>query len=229
MKVRLIVASLVASSTLAHAQAPGDYEVAPPGMTPAEVAPAPVPERPRRWSVGLGIGGLELSPHENPDVSTQFSVGQLAIRYRPWRHLEIELGLAGGREQLEEGIEGDRMVTQAVLALRYRFKPERRWNWWLMAGMGSLAVTHHEASDDERDSATQSTLQLGVGLERRWRRFAIQAELRAVGVAPQDEENTTMPVREPYPDGMQPLPPYEPATRGGLEGGQFTISGNYYF
>ena len=91
-----------------------------------------------------------------------------------------------------------------------------------MAGMGSLAVTCVGASDEERDAATQSTLQFGVGLERRWSRFALQAELRAVGVAPiENGDDKIMPV-----DGG----PYtESYSRDGWAGGQFTLGGSYYF
>ncbi|NVB77167.1 MAG: hypothetical protein HOV81_02125, partial [Kofleriaceae bacterium] len=142
MKLGFVAASLLLAST-AYAQAPGDYygdDVTPPGMTPTAPVPvaAPPVERPLRWSVGLGIGSVGLAPHNDPENETDFAVGQLAVRYRATRHLEIELAVAGGREQLESGEEGDNEVSQAVLALRYRFMPERPWNWWLMAGMGAL-------------------------------------------------------------------------------------------
>lgn len=243
MKLRLIgfATLLAATSSTAYAQAPGEYEqINAPGMAPV-VAPAVVvtpPPRIRRWSVGLGIGSLDLAPHSAPDATTTYAVGSLSVRYLATRRLEVELAFAGGREQLEDGSEGYREVSQAVLALRYRFKPQRRWNWWLMAGMGSLAVTPIEASDEEREYATQSTLQFGVGIERRFRRFAIQAELRAVGVAPNEDappmaypDGGPSPT-EPGAGGGMRLPPYEPPTSSpyeGKAGGQFSISGNYYF
>jgi hypothetical protein len=232
MKLLLAASSLLIAST-AYAQAPGEYEegTGAPGMAPVVVEPVVAPPvKQRRWSVGLGFGSLGLSPHDNPDAETNYGIGQLALRYRPWRHLEIELAFSGGREQLDDGEEGDRMVNQGVLALRYRFAPQRRWNWWLMAGMGSLSVTHHEASDDERESAQQSTLQFGVGLERRWTRFALQLELRAVGVKANEDED--MPVGGVIvEDGqMEPLPPYvSPSASEGKSGGQLVFSGNYYF
>src|SRR5438477_11149068 len=100
MKIGLVLASLVAASTSAYAQAPGDYnddgEIAPPGMAPvapAVVAPAPVRET--RWSIGLNVGSLNVAPHTQPDNKSDFSVGALAVRYRPWRHLELELTFGG--------------------------------------------------------------------------------------------------------------------------------------
>src|SRR5262245_26463852 len=103
MKLGLVITPLLLVST-AYAQAPGDYEggdVAPPGMTPVAAPQAPLPERPRRWSVGLGVGSITLAPHHTPDVETQFDVGQLALRYRITRHIELELALSGGDEHQE--------------------------------------------------------------------------------------------------------------------------------
>ncbi len=235
MKLPVVLASLFVATT-AYAQAPGDYyeegSGAPGMVAPVDpaVVPTPPPPKPRRWSVGLGVGSLSLAPHSAPDVETEFGLGQLAVRYLATRHLEIELAFAGGREKLDDGSEGDREVSQGVLALRYRFSPGRRWNWWLMAGMGSLAVTREGATKDERDYAQQSTLQFGAGLERRWQRFALQLELRAVGVKAHDVE--AMPVRGTITgaDGMA-LPPEDVATDAGdgMAGGQLVFSGNYYF
>jgi len=241
MKLPLVLASLFVAAT-AYAQAPGDYEegTGAPGMaTPVVVVPTAPPPPIRRWSVGLGFGSLSLAPHSAPDVETQYSVGQLAVRYLATRHLEIELAFGGGSEQLEDGQKGDREVSQGVLALRYRFSPGRTWNWWVMAGMGSLAVTHTEATKQERDLAEQSTLQFGAGLERRWSRFALQLEFRAVGVKAHDAADA-MPVGGTLTDagGMtktpeMPVPPPGTTTTNdagdGMAGGQMVITGNYYF
>jgi hypothetical protein len=239
MQVRLVVLVPLLVAATAHAQAPGAYydDLSPPGMAPAGdcacdvVAAAPM--RPRRWSVGLNVGFVELAPHHARHDTTEYSLAQLAVRFRATRHLELELALGGGREQLAGGYDGDREVHSAVLAVRYRFRPEARWNWWLMAGLGTLSVTPFWASDAEREAAQQSTLQYGVGVERRFRRFAIQAELRAVGVAPSDDRQDYPVVTEPYPDGsrMEPWPPgIAPAAPGyGMAGGQFTIGGSFYF
>lgn len=233
MKLGLACASLLFAST-AFAQAPGEYGTASgaPGMSePVHVPPAPPPPKPHRWSIGLGVGSLGLAPHDAPDMTTDFGVGQLAVRYRATHHLEIELAFAGGREQLGDH-EGDREVSQGVLALRYRFSPHRHWNWWLVAGMGSLAVTHVDASDDERESARQSTLQFGAGIEHRWERFALQLELRAVGV--KANEAKAVPVVD-SDVGMAVPPPMFPSRDGtltpgeGMSGGQLVLAGNYYF
>lgn len=241
MKIGLVIVPLLLA-TSAYAQAPGDDsqapadyqdgDIAPPGMAPPApvvVTPAP-PPRVRRWSLGLGLGSLSVAPHHAPDAGTEFSVGQLAVRYLATRHLELELAMSGGDESTD-GYAGDREVHSMVLGARYRFQPQHRWNWWLMAGMGSFAVNSQSASDQERSDAVQSTLQFGLGIERRFNRFAIQLEGRAVGVKPNDEGDmaTSVPVKSDDPN-MQPPPPlYPTATRDGWAGGQITISGNFYF
>ena len=244
MKIGLVLAPLLLAST-AYAQAPGDDyyndDLAPPSMTP--VAPTPVvvaPERVRRWSIGVGFGSLSLAPHQSPEAETEFAVGTLSLRYLLGRHLELELAISGGDEKEPDYDEygyydyyyEGRQVSSAVLAARYRFSPQRKWNWWLMAGMGTLAVTPAYASDEEKDAAQQSTLQFGIGLERRFRRFALQLEARAVGVKPNEEETVygggVKPEAGPY---MEPVPPNTTTyqTRDGYAGGLLTFTGNYYF
>jgi hypothetical protein len=235
----LVVAPILLASASAFAQAPGDYygggydaNISPPSMSPyaAPVAP-PLPERVRRLSIGLGISHTILAPHRDPENATQFAGGQVAIRYLLGRHFEIELQLGGGQEQLEDGMPGNRELSEAVLGLRYRFSPHRRWNWWLMAGMGTLAVSRVDASDEEHEAAAQSTLQFGVGVERRWRRFALQAELRAIGVKKDDEVPYAEPAIDVPANTMEPLPPKDPSgiDTGGKKGGQFALTANYYF
>jgi hypothetical protein len=227
MKVLVIAAALSASS-VAYAQAPGDVEpsedaVAAPGMAPVVVVAAPAPVR--RWSVGVGVGGLELAPHQAPDDTTSFDIGTIAVRYRAWRHLEIELAFAGGNESDNaNGYNADREISEAVLALRYRFNPHHHWNWWLMAGMGTLAITRKDATDDEREESNKSTLQFGVGIEHRWTQFALAFEARAVGVK-RDEDDDGVVVDAA--NGMDPAMTTQ--SRDGWAGGQFVFSGNYYF
>lgn len=235
MKLPVIAASLVLASTAAYAQAPGDYyeggDLAPPGMAAPVAAPVVAPAPPqRRWSVGLGVGGMDLAPHSAPDASTSFDIGQIYVRYRPWRHLEIELALGGGGEaESEDGMNSGREVSSAVLGLRYRFNPHRRWNFHVMAGMGSIAVTREGATDAEREAAHQSTLQFGAGVERRWNRFALQFEIRAVGIAPREEGDVAAPAPDVRYDQMTPPSGGYGNDDGGMAGGQFVFSGNYYF
>jgi len=191
----------------------------PPGMAPVapppQEAPPPPPPPERRWSIGLGIGSLNIAPHHDPESENVFSVGMIAVRWRPFRHLELELALSGGNTDSES--DKQREVSQGVFALRWRFNPQSKWNIWAMAGMGTLKVSDAYYGEGPE----QSTLQFGLGLERRWSRFALQLEGRIVGVAPPDDEDT-MPSypNQSYDSGY---------VNDGWKGGQLVLSGNFYF
>ena len=241
MKLGLIVGSLFVAGT-AFAQAPGEVygsdsgsapgaeSVSPPGMVPVAQPPPPPPPpvRERRWSVGLGIGGLSLSPHQSEE-STDFNLGMIAVRWRPWGHLEAELAFSGGSESGDEYYDAPSEFSQAVFALRYRFNPLSKWNFWAMAGMGTMTVKKQY----EDQGPSQSTLQFGGGLERRWTRFALQAELRIVGVAPVDQGDApSVMVSGDVKTPGEPVPPNQPDSSmygHGWRGGQFVLTGNFYF
>lgn len=192
------------AAPLAHAQAPGEVQpvvvvqpvVMAPGAAPG-VAPAPPPEacEPRpavmdnRWAVGFSLGGMSIAPSDVPDDQTHFTVGELALRFRATLHLELELAVGGGRERTPDNMDGDLQVTTAALAMRYRFRAEEHWNWFVMGGLGGAAIARHDATSQERDDATQPMFVAGVGTEYRFDRFALQAELRGfgLGVARKDD------------------------------------------
>ncbi len=215
----LVLASLFASAT-AYAQAPGEWTpppyAQPPGAAPAPLAPAPITPapRPQRWSVGVAFGQTDLAP-DGSDVPTTFEGGTLAVRYRGWRHLELELSLGGGRETREDGSEGSLAMGGGTLAARYRFNPERAWNWWLLAGFGQTTVAAHDASDAELEAARRPHVALGAGLERRWAHFALQFELRGLVVGQTESE-------------MQ-LADQGVMVSEGLSGGSFALGASWYF
>jgi opacity protein-like surface antigen len=211
MKLPIVVASVLASS-MAFAQAPGQVEPVAAG------APAPAPLT--RWSVGVGFGGVSLAPHAMQDNPTDFHIAALAVRYRPWRHIELELSIAGGGEVERDGVTYDRTISEGVLAARYRFWPGQHFDGWLMAGFGALSIERPELDDEQRDKATKATLQLGAGVEYRWERFALQLEVRAVGVRRDEDEVND------YQDSSMTTTTYG---ADGWSGAQGVLSGNYYF
>lgn len=221
----LTTLSLLAATTAAFAEAPGETApVAPVAEQPSATRVAPMAHR---FSVSLGLGGMNVAPDGNPDAKTDFGIGQLALRYRMTRHLELELAFAGGRQTVD-GEEGELAVGTASIGLRYRFAPERRWNWFVAAGVGAASIAAHDASDEELDQASRPAAHLGIGVERRFRRFAVEAQLRFIGMGPTFAESmrdtpvmATTPAAEP-PTATTPTP-------GGLGGGLFTIGGSYYF
>jgi hypothetical protein len=255
MLLRFVAAGfvVVATAATAYAQAPGDQvpvEQAPvdysqPIMAPGYVQPQPVMVAPpvrasvmdNRWAVGLSVGQLTLAPKDSPDQKTDFGVGQLSLRFRATLHLELELALGGGREQLKDGTQGDLETKTAMVALRYRFSAERPWNWWLMGGLGGMQAAPHGSDDQTFKDSERPLGALGIGLERRWTNFALHAELAAVAVGPQ--KNQDQPVV--YGTGMGGVAPgtttTPPQPQGGstmttsdnYSGGQFTIGASYYF
>ena len=213
--VVLALVSLFAAAT-AHAQAPGEWQPpADPHPAPPTAASPDAPTLAQRWSINLGVGGLRVADGMSGSEAA-FEIGQLALRYRPGRHLEIELSGAGGRERYEDGTEGSLAVATVTVAARYRFNPERHWNWWLLAGLGGTTIAPHDASDQVVEDAQRGHGVIGAGIEHRWTRFAIQAELRAYALGNSKAENDAA---ERYG---------RPATTD-LGGGYATFGASYYF
>jgi hypothetical protein len=203
-----------------------------PGMTPI-AGPAPeacltAPARPsvmdHRLAIGFSIGSMSLAPKDFPDDRTAFALGELALRYRLTRHLELEGSIAGGRERTSDDMDGDLEVTTAMIAARWRFRPEGAWNWFLTAGLGAAEITRHDATQKERDDAWQPMGMLGIGVEHRWRHLALQGELRGVGLGKVKEEKTT----DSTPTAMSTV---TTNNRVDIErsGASLTIGLSYYF
>jgi opacity protein-like surface antigen len=235
------------AAPLAHAQAPGEVQpivvapvvaqpvvVAPVVVAPAGTpgfAPAPAPEagcEPRsavmdnRWAIGFSLGGMSIAPTDLPDDQTHFAVGELALRFRATRHLELEAAVGGGRERTADNMDGDLQVTTAALALRYRFRPEQHWNWFVMGGLGAAQIARHDATSQERSDATQPMLELGVGTEYRFDHLALQAELRGFGLGTAKSDSTAQPAASM---------PFDPNASADIQrsGGTLSVGLSYYF
>jgi hypothetical protein len=181
-----------------------------------------------RWSIGLSLGSMSLSPKSSPDDKTAFALGELSLRFRVTPHFELEASAGGGREQTSDGMDGDLEVNTAVIAARWRFRPEAAWNWFVMGGIGGASVTRHDASKQERSDATQPLGMLGIGLERRFRHLALHAELRAVGLGTSKKDQPAdPPIAQPAMTTTMPPAP----TTADIErsGGSLTVGLSYYF
>jgi len=221
MTPRLMLLSIapVFAAATAQAQAPGEWTPEPAyAQPPSPAVAAPAAPAVRKWSIGVSMGQTELAADGLEDQAATFGTGTIAVRYRAWRHLELEFSLGGGRQHLPEdqgGGEGELAMATGTLAARYRFNPEQKWNWWLLAGLGATTVARNDATDEEINAAQRPHGTLGVGIERRWTRFALQFELRALAVGPTEAE-------------MQ-LADQGVMTTQGLSGGQFAFGASYYF
>ena len=233
MRLLPALGSLLLAST-AYAQAPGEMA---PMAPPQQQVVAPAGEwsvMQNRWSIGLAIGQATLAPDATPDAKTDFSLGELSLRYRLRPEWEAELVLGGGNEKLADGSKGDRELTSATIGLRYRFRPADQLNWFLLAGIGGSAVASQSATSDQRDAATRGHIQVGGGLEYRWTHFALQAEVRltAMGQPKSASDPTIMPVTgtvDSPPSNTAPPPQPTSSAQDTMSGGQLTIGASYYF
>lgn len=233
MQLPAIVISvpLVLAASLAHAQAPGEIAVQPVVMVPESACVACGCGRPdaadslmsRRWAIGLAFGGMSLQPDGRPDDRIGFAIGELALRFRATRHFELELSVGGGRERTADDQDGELAVSSAVIAARWRFLPAHAWNWFVTAGIGGAAVARHDATDQERSDATQPLGMLGLGVERRFRHFAVQAEARAIAMG---EKHHDSPIAV---DGEHSLAAEMTTVDEKRAGGSLSIGVSYYF
>jgi hypothetical protein len=220
---------------LAHAQAPGEVAAQPVMMVPESACVACGCNRAesvmsRRWAVGLSLGSMSLAPDSQPDDKTAFAIGELALRFRATPHLELELAVGGGRERTADNQDGDLAVSSAMLAARWRFLPEHAWNFYAMGGLGGASVTRHDATDQERNDATQPLAMLGVGVERRFRHFALHTELRAIGMGNKDHGDPAIArdaTTSVAPEMTTTAPPVAVGEK--RAGGSFSIGLSYYF
>ncbi|MBA2538349.1 MAG: outer membrane beta-barrel protein [Deltaproteobacteria bacterium] len=173
-----------------------------------------------RFAVGINLGAMSVTADDDvAQNETQFRTAELSIRYRATPHFELELLLSGGRQVLEDGEDGELAMGGGTLAARYRFRPHRAWNWWLMGGLGATVIERHDSSEEARDAANRGHVAFGIGLERRFRRLALHAELRGMAMGPRSDEMET--------DGRGSLG--DPRTAANLSGGQFNFGASFYF
>lgn len=215
----LALSSLLAPAPAA-AQAPGDCACeAPPA--PVVVAAAPAPPR---WGLGLRMTSVGLHPDGDADAHTDYAGGGLQLRWRVRPRWELELTSESMREQLPDGAgEGDRMLGMVTLAARFHPRPWARWDWYALAGVGVTSeVEDPSSATPERRQAPHVVL--GGGVERRFGRIGLGAELRAVGVAPWEEGEDA----SSDPRTMATVPTQEIEAEDS-SGGQLTVAATYYF
>ncbi len=229
----LLLAPLLIAST-AYAQAPG--EMAPMYAQPPPATVAPVQSgdwavMQNRLSLGLNIGQTTVT--DSAQNKTDFSIGELALRYRLRPEWEAELLVGGGNEKLSDGTQGTHQFTSVTLGLRYRFRPADPLNWFLAAGVGASSVTDQNATSDQQDAASRPHFQFGGGVEYRFTHFALQAELRVTAMG-QPKGTTESPgIASPMPVLTNNAPPTDPTTttppQDTMTAAQVTVGASYYF
>jgi hypothetical protein len=217
----LVPLVLLAAAGPASAQAPGSA----PAPT-ADPAPAPRADgwegHQTSWGIGLRTVGKSLAAKgdDDRDDAVDMGGGGLTVRYRLNRRWELDLALESAEGELADGLV-TRTSGGATLAALYHMRPDRNWDWYVLAGLGgSEERLSREGKGGEmiEESFSQAHVHLGVGLERRFRRFGIGAELRAIGAALNTEEGDA----PAYMEGQTPIPEES-------SGGQLNITATYYF
>jgi hypothetical protein len=218
---------LFAIAGTAYAQPPG--QVAPmqpgqpigptPGVTAAPTAPKPPSVIDRPWSVELNFGWIGLSiDDETQDSASQegidpvtFGMAELAGRYRFTPNLELGLTLIGGG-----AMKGDASMGGLYIDGRYRFLAERSWNPYAYLSLGIVSVARDEGAMKDED-AGRGSLRAGIGLEKRFPRFGVHADLRFVAIGKNKDWNRVGTDIEAL------------LAAGSLSGGSLIFGGTVYF
>ncbi|HTE53702.1 MAG TPA: hypothetical protein VK698_22765 [Kofleriaceae bacterium] len=229
------VLSAVALSTLIGAPGPAAAQPgAPPPPPPAYAAPPPAvvpvvivaaPPRVRRWGIGLHLGGMGVeSDADQGDAEAQktdLGLVGVQLRFRLHRRWELELDLS----HMEGELDGPGGLTRSsgavILGGMFHINPDDRWLWSVLMGIGG--ARDRVWYEKEGDRVTQAEFaeglfRLGVGLERRFDRWGLAAQLYGVGLE-RDEEELDGPA---YIGRDGPVPEHS-------SGGLLQIVANYYF
>lgn len=193
---------VVLGTGVAHAQPPG------------QVAPLAPPASPsvmdRRWSASVSVGSLGLRPDRDGADDVSFGMVELAGHFRIRPFVDVGLSLHGAG-----AMQGELAAAGLYVDGRYRFLAERPWNVWALLSIGIASVAADDQSEDAKRG--RGSLRIGAGVERRFRAWAIHAELRLVGIGENDEFEPTQ------------LTPNDEMAKAKLNGGSLTIGGSLYF
>jgi len=228
----LALALLPIAGATAHAQmtpAP-EYAPPPPQYAPPGAAPVPVVihhSAPRflRWGIGLHLGGVGVTSERDEDDGdpgkTELGLVGLQLRFRLHRRWELELDLTHMEGELPGPGDTRRSTGAVILGGMFHINPDSRWLWSVLAGIGGgKDRVWYEKSGERVTQAefVEGIFRLGIGLERRFDRWGLAAQLYGVGMA-RDEEELDGPA---YIGRDGPVPEQS-------SGGLFQLVGNYYF
>jgi hypothetical protein len=173
-----------------------------------------------RWGVGLRAVSQNLS-NDSDDDALHMGGGGLHVRWRFAPRWSAELSFEGLRADEHDGAY-QRELSSSHLIFGYHFTPYRRWDWFLLAGIGGTddTVTYRKADGTmAEETAEEVNFLLGAGVERRWTHFGLGVDLRAVGFARKDDEQ---------PEGYDPATDFR-AIPSGQHAGQIDVHFTYYF
>ncbi len=164
-----ILALLLASASTAAAQ---------PATVAAYPPPAPSPQQPG-FGIGLHVRGMSLVDTEidepEPEDFKGLGGSGLHLRYRLNKRFGVELGM-DALANVAESRKHSSVQLSAVLHLT----PRGNWNWYVLAGFGGGTDEITHSGHDYKFE--QGSGHLGMGLERRFGRIGLGAEIRSIAV-----------------------------------------------
>lgn len=193
---------LLATAGTAAAQAPGQVQLVP------DARPASVMDR--RWSVSASLGSLGLRADRDGADNVSFGMLELAGHFRIRAFVDVGLSIYGGG-----ATKGELSTGGLYIDGRYRFLAERPWNLWALLSLGVASAADKDGSDDAKRG--RGSVRVGFGVERRFRAFALHAELRLVGIG---ENKDFTPAA---------ITPNDEVAKSKLNGGSLTLGGSFYF
>jgi hypothetical protein len=159
-------------------------------LLPASAAAEPDPG-PGRWGIGFHLSGLGLASEAAPDESFELGGAGIQVRYRLAPRWEFELAVSRVRGERErDGLERD--LRLGTLGVAFHLTPKSPWDVSLTAGFGGgredVSAPAGKAMQPAAAAFAHAHAYVGVGLERRFRRWGLGGELRAVGLARDPDE-----------------------------------------
>ena len=171
-----------------------------PSMTPAG-PPVVVESAPpaRNWQLGVHLGGIGITSQADQQAAsdsgtqpprTQMGAVGLELRYRLAHRWQI----AADATYLEGQLPDSPLTRRSGgLVLEGIFDLHRGplWTWSIMLGLGGLhddIVARKNGQDQVQSRFAEGLARLGVGVERRFDRLSIGAELYGVGLSRDDQK-----------------------------------------
>jgi len=219
--------SLSVSLSLTSLLAAGGSAIAQPAAAQPEVAASARAER--NWAIGVHLGGLGLEPRnadgdeliEGDSDAIEMGAAGIQLRYKLHRRWELELAATHMAGELGD-TGAERHSGSLILGVMFHINPDADWQWSGLLGIGGVHDEISVEKNGERVTTaefSEGLVRLGVGLERRFDRWGIAAQLYGVGFQ-RDDDKLDGPAYEGRDGG--PVP-----TRS--SGGEFLLLGNYYF
>lgn len=192
------IAALAACSLLAAGagSASAQPSMTPPGAPPGVVESAP-PQR--NWQLGVHLGGIGITSEADQQAAadsgtqaprTQMGAVGIELRYRLAHRWQIAADATYMEGQLPQS-PLTRRSGGLVLEGIFDLHRGPLWTWSIMLGLGGIRddiAARKGGQDQVQSQFAEGLARLGVGVERRFDRLSIGAELYGVGLSRDDQK-----------------------------------------